>query len=72
MTEEPAITVNGIPLSPAQAMTLRVALFNFLMELDDPERMANLGGIGPLYRARAGEIVHAMYPKVTERLEEQG
>lgn len=32
--KEPAITINGKALTPAQAMTLRVALGSFYMSLD--------------------------------------
>jgi len=32
---EPTITVNGVELSQAQAMTVRVALFSYAMELAD-------------------------------------
>lgn len=32
---EPHMTINGVELSPAQAMTVRVALFSYAMELAD-------------------------------------
>jgi hypothetical protein len=32
---EPAITINGTPLTTAQAMTMRVALETFAMDLRD-------------------------------------
>lgn len=63
MNPEPEITINGVKLTPAHAMTLRVALCNFLMELGDGTYMAELGKIGPLYRDRAGEIVRLMFPE---------
>jgi hypothetical protein len=58
MTAEPRITVNGTPLSEAQAMTLRVALQSFLSEVateglgDDETGRAIARG----YLARGGEI----------------
>lgn len=33
--DEPAITINGVPLTVAQSMTVRVALQNFAMELNE-------------------------------------
>jgi hypothetical protein len=74
MPEEPLITVNGIMLSVGQAMTLRVALSNFLMDLHDPEIAEGMGHTGLHYRDRANEIIRIMCPnpaKVTERLEER-
>lgn len=56
MDAEPSITINGRQLTDAQASTMRVAIANFLVELSDPKFMLALGEIGPLYRARAGEV----------------
>lgn len=63
MDKEPRITVNGSPLTEAQAMTLRVALSGFLMDLEDPEFVAALGNIGPLYQDRAREVQALMLVK---------
>lgn len=57
MAPEAQITVNGQPLTNAQAMTLRVALTHFHAELGDDERREALGEIGPLYRDRAWEVL---------------
>ena len=37
MKDEPKITINGTELSAAEAMTLRVAVTNFMQDLKDPE-----------------------------------
>lgn len=62
---EPTITLNGVTLSPAQAMTMRVALQDFLMSLsaqdalgDDEHGHAMRGG----YLARGREINAIMHP----------
>lgn len=55
---EADITVNGVELSFAQSMTLRVALSSFLMCCNDEA----LGGIGgPLYAARCEEILKIIH-----------
>lgn len=54
--DEPRITINGHELSVGQAMTVRVAVGNFLLELQDEQFVSELGQIGPLYRARLKEI----------------
>jgi hypothetical protein len=53
---EPNIVINGIMLTTGQAMTLRVAVGNFLIELQDEEYLRALGEIGLLYRQRLIEI----------------
>lgn len=60
MAPEPRITINGTPLTEAQAMTVRVGLAMFAMDLEDPELMAGLGEIGPLYQERLREVVRIM------------
>ncbi|HEY0181239.1 MAG TPA: hypothetical protein VGC09_00390 [Rhodopila sp.] len=57
---EPTITINGVTLNTGQSATLRSALMNLLSELSDPKFMADVGEIGPLYQARAREIVAIM------------
>lgn len=52
--KEADIVINGIALSHAQSMAVRVAVTDFLMCL--PERLVDLGPIGPLYQARLGEV----------------
>ena len=60
-TTEPNITINGVPLTDAQAMAVRVAVVDFLYDLADAEHMAELGEIGPLYRARLSEVQEIMH-----------
>lgn len=60
---EPSITVNGVQLTMAQAMTLRVAVASWLMELSSAHEMELLGDIGPLYQARLVEIQKLMLKK---------
>ena len=63
MPSEPRITVNGVPLTEAQAMTVRVALNHFSVDMDEP---GALGGdehgkaMSVLYRKRAGEVLDMM------------
>ena len=52
---EPEITIRGIRLTEAQAMTLRVALENFRMELAG-EFGNELGPIREPYSERAREV----------------
>ena len=58
---EAAITVNGHTLTPAQAMTVRVALGSWLM---DPDYIQDLGEIGTLYRARTDEVLALIHESV--------
>jgi hypothetical protein len=59
---EPDITINGTPLSFAQAMTLRVAISSFHMYLTDEKTAAELGEqLTAGYRARASEIEGLMF-----------
>lgn len=58
--KEPSIAINGKMLSTGQAMTVRVAVNNFLIELQDDEFMEALGKIGPAYRDRLVEITKLM------------
>jgi len=64
MPEEPLITINGIMLSVGQAMTLRVALMDFLLHLSSKEFLTDLGEIGLLYRYHAREVSCLMHPEV--------
>jgi hypothetical protein len=58
--QEPAITINGVALDTAQSMTVRVAVMNMEMELQEPDHMAALGQVGTLYQARLREVIHLM------------
>lgn len=60
MTDEPYISINGVPLTAAQAMTVRVAVGSFILELQDEDYVKDLGPIGPLYRERLGEIARLL------------
>jgi hypothetical protein len=62
---EADIVINGVRLTFAQSMSVRVAVSSFLMELASDERDPDLGGqtrmealgpIGPLYQARLSEV----------------
>lgn len=51
---EPDITINGKRLTAAQAMTVRVAIQSFAMELEHPWN--EYGPIGPAYLDRIQEL----------------
>ena len=57
---EPTITINGVFLTQAQAMTVRVAIENFAIDLTG-ELKEEIGGIGQSYLERIAEIRKAMY-----------
>jgi hypothetical protein len=57
---EPHIIINGQPLTIAQAMTVRVAIGEFLLTLQDEDFMRDLGPIGPHYKERLIEIAKLM------------
>lgn len=59
---EPTITINGKSLTEAQAMTVRVALCDFMAGLDDPDRYgrADDAPINDAYRDRLREIMMVM------------
>lgn len=54
--QEASITINGVPLTIGQSMTLRVAVTQFHAELTH-KYMRALGKIGPLYKARCEELL---------------
>lgn len=63
--DEPAITVNGVPLSVGQSMTVRVALVAFYQEmiiegLGDDEHGKKMA---TAYKARASEVLAIMRRK---------
>ena len=60
MADEPAITINGRVLTPAQAATVRCAIEAFASTASDPE----VGAIGPVYLDRIREIRRMMYLEV--------
>jgi hypothetical protein len=60
---EPRITINGVQLTSAQAMTVRVAVTSLLMEMGEPDALGGTEverGIAAGYRARATEVVALM------------
>jgi hypothetical protein len=59
MMPEPHITINGQPLTVGQAMTVRVAIGEFLLTLQDEDFLHDLGAIGPHYKERLIEIAKA-------------
>lgn len=60
MTREPFILIEGTRLTDAQAMALRVATSNMLLDLSDDGFRARLGPVADDYRARLREIVWLM------------
>lgn len=52
---EARITVEGTELTPAQSMTVRVAVTAFLAECEDPA--SQLGAVGQSYADRAREVL---------------
>ena len=42
---EPNITINGVPLTFAEALTLRVAIGNFAISLSDPTFRRDVGEV---------------------------
>lgn len=54
--KEAEIVINGVYLTFAQSMTIRVAVAHMLTDLSDPEYMKDMGEIGELYRKRLREI----------------
>lgn len=57
---EVTITINGVELTEAQAMTVRVGLSCFQFELREPKFTELLGPIGPLYQQRLNEVFELM------------
>lgn len=57
---ESTVTVDGERLTPAQVATMRVALTNLLLELEDPDYVRALGAVGPRYKERVREVVRML------------
>lgn len=57
MADEPAITINGHVLTPAQAMTVRCAIEAFASTVLDTE----VGAISPVYLEQIRELRRMMY-----------
>jgi predicted protein tyrosine phosphatase len=64
--QEASIVVNGIKLSNAQAMAVRVLLTKAYGELQYTELLEALGEIGPLYKERCGEVLRAILLRPVE------
>jgi len=63
---EPVITINGVQLNTAQAMTVRVAITNFTLELRAPDALGDdeTGvAIRNGYRARLSEVLDLIFKK---------
>jgi hypothetical protein len=62
--KEPEMTINGTKLTPAQAMTLRVALGSFYMSLDVDGLGEDEHGrvMAAAYKAHAAVIYKLMQP----------
>lgn len=57
---EPEIQINGITLTYAQAMSVRVAVTSFRWDLSNSEHRKALGRIGDLYDMRLAEVENIM------------
>lgn len=55
--KEAEIVINGVKLTHAQSMSVRAAVSSMLMDLAEPELVRALGMIGPLYKAKLGEVM---------------
>lgn len=66
MTDEPRITINGVEMSPGAAMTIRVALESFALDLTETGLGDDKHGRGmtKAYLERIGEIRAAIFKKV--------
>jgi hypothetical protein len=63
MSDEPDIIINGVRLNTAQAMTVRVALTSFGLEMNEPDALGDDEhgrAMSKLYRERAAEVVRLM------------
>ena len=65
--KEATILINNVLLDEAQSSSLRVAVASFLTELAEPDHMAALGEIGPLYQARLSEVQDLIFKGEAER-----
>ena len=57
---EAHVIINGVVLDYGQSMALRVAVAMMQSELENAQRVAALGPIGPLYKRRLNEIMGIM------------
>lgn len=48
---EPSVIINGQPLTVAQSMTLRMAIWVFQIQLNDKKFVKDMGETGSLYQA---------------------
>jgi hypothetical protein len=62
---EASITVNGVALTFAESMTMRVALGSFLMYVSDPETAGKLGPIADGYREQLQSISRILHDPLT-------
>ena len=63
LEQEPEIVINGVKLDFAQAMSVRVAVSSFRIDLTDPEHREALGSIGDSYDKRLAEVERIMLSK---------
>lgn len=62
-SKEPIITINGVTLTTAQSMTLRVAISSFNMDMSVPKALGDdIQGLemAKLYHTRSSEILSFM------------
>lgn len=53
---EADIVINGTPLTLGQSICIRVAVTQFLINLNDPNFMEDLGDIGPICKTNLLDI----------------
>lgn len=63
---EPAITINGVPLTEAQAMTVRVAIGSFAIDMQHDDALGDDKhgrNMTAAYRGRLTEVSKLMHKK---------
>lgn len=68
MSAEAKIVINGVELTDAQAMALRVAISGWLMDLQNPDHLgtdAHGRFMTAAYRQRASEIQSLIFRNLT-------
>lgn len=57
---EPNIVIDGVALTNAQSMSVRVAITLFHMQCSEEEYRTEMGSIADGYRARLAEVIKIM------------
>lgn len=61
---EASITINGVALTFAESMTVRVALGSFAMYVSDPDTVEALGPIANAYRERLDSVTRILHDSI--------